>query len=191
MAHESEDAMNERKRTQKYDLAHNRFEARPGEDPEYPIDVYSIVGQTQDEYYENSYVSLEAARVDFPGITMQGKAEGSLHIAPLTCPKCGEREEIDEADSRHFGEQERRSFHCPTCDNRWYQWEWVKNSPYRIEYEGRDYDLREVTPGLQDAAEAARELLFGPIAQRMLEYASIEEQTELFAVRGMLKNALS
>lgn len=182
--------MTEHRRAKQYDLAHNHFEARRGDDPEYPIDVYSIVGETQDEYYENSYVSLEAARADFPGLAMQEKAEGSLHIAAGTCPKCGQTEDIDEGDGKHFGDQERRDFHCLRCDSHWHQWEWVENRPYKIEYEDQDYDLREITPCLQDAAKAARELLFGPVAQRMLEYASIEEQTELFAVRGMLKNAL-
>jgi hypothetical protein len=114
------------------------FEARHGDDPEYPIDVYSIVGPARHEYYENSYVDLEAARVDFPDIGMADAAPA--FVKERTCPRCG-NEDIEEGDGKNFVDEERRSFLCPRCNAGWYQWEQVTYAPYAIEMDGVTYGL--------------------------------------------------
>jgi len=146
-----------------------RYEARWGDDAEFPLDIYSIVGVTQDEYYENSYVNIEAAREDFPGIQMLAR-EVATFMAVGTCPKCGAAYS-EERDSKHFGEEERRCFYCQNCEIHWFQWERVENTPYKIEYEGEVYDLSEDPE--ERVRKAAPELL-GALQKIVAAYRALQ-----------------
>lgn len=158
------------------------FEARRGQegycDPNYPIKVYAVWdGDLQFAKRVNAYVSVEAAREDFPNVRVIPPPAN--FIEDLRCPNCGS-DEYDEGDCKDFGDEERRSFVCKKCETHWFQWERIERIPCRIEYEAVEYDLPESEADrIQKAApkllEAARKALDSPaLNMDDLEPADVE-----------------
>jgi hypothetical protein len=140
--YESEGTMSENEKPyKKLPVRCPRYEARIGDDPEYPVDAYTIVGELQDEYYENSYVNIEAASRDFPDIQMVSELTPPKFIKPKTCPFCGQ-EDPAEGDNEIYDNGERWHFHCPICNTLWNQWDEIERIPYSIELQdGREFEI--------------------------------------------------
>lgn len=172
------------------------FEARRGTgenpDPDYPIEVYATWGDgdPSKELHVNSYVSIEAAREDFPNVHVM-PAQANF-IEDLRCPNCGS-DEYDEGDYKDFGDEERCSFLCKKCQAHWFQWNRIERIPCRIEYDGVDYDLPEseadrIQKAAQKLFEAAKKAVACPaLNMEDLETADVDAVEFLRNVIGAVK----